>query len=211
MARRTSSIPAGGRFLPHTSREQLKTMHRQERDPKAASRLLAYIKRKEGMSIRTICRDMNRSYSTIRDWLLRAVMAGVAFRYDEKRKGLPCRLDADQLADLCEDLVCGPQECGFRSGVWTAPLAARHVRQKYGVTYTTRGMQHLMHRIALPCRHPRPEYPKAATESEKREFKKSRGHGAASRGAGIHDPVRRRVHAYSDGTRTTGGILRART
>jgi len=68
-----SSIPAGKHFLPGTTAESMRAKHRDEEDPKAAERLLAYIMRKKGMSIRQICAALNRPYSTVRDWLVRAV------------------------------------------------------------------------------------------------------------------------------------------
>jgi len=77
-----SSIPAGKHFLPGTTAESMRAKHRDEEDPKAAERLLAYIMRKKGMSIRQICAALNRPYSTVRDWLVRAVQAGVGGRYD---------------------------------------------------------------------------------------------------------------------------------
>ena len=59
-----SSIPAGARFLPGLSSASLRRMNREETDPKAAARLLAYAMRKEGKSMRQIGNALNRSYST---------------------------------------------------------------------------------------------------------------------------------------------------
>lgn len=58
-------MPSGDGFMSGTSLEDLRQMHKTERDHKAASRLLASIKRKEGMSIRDIVASMERSYTTI--------------------------------------------------------------------------------------------------------------------------------------------------
>ena len=77
-----SQIPADKRFLAGISSERLRAIHKEEKDPKAADRLLAYAMRKEGMSIRQICGALNRSYSTVRDWLMRAMQMGPDGRYD---------------------------------------------------------------------------------------------------------------------------------
>jgi len=88
-----------------------------EEDPKAVERLLVYIMRREGKSIRQICAALNRPYSTVRDWLIRAVQAGVGGRYDIAIPGTEGRLNREQLGQLKEDLVAGPQSCGVEYGM----------------------------------------------------------------------------------------------
>ena len=168
----TEKLPAGSRFLPGTSRIYLQECHRREANPKAATRLLAYIMRKDGMSIRQICGALNRPYTTVREWPVRAAQRGITGRYSDKIPGMPCRLDNGQLEQLREDLIAGPRSCGFESGVWTALLAAEHVRRMYKKEYSARGMQHLLHRIGFTSRRPRPRHPKSASESERKAFKK---------------------------------------
>ncbi len=167
-----SAIPADRRFLSGVSSVRLRSMHKKETDPRAAARLLAYAMRKEGMSIRQICRALNRSYSTVRDWLVRAAQLGTYGRYDIKNKGAPNKLDPEQTKQLRADLLAGPRSCGFESGVWTAPLLAAHIRKKFGVQYATVSIYDILHRMGFSCRKPRPKHPKSASESEKKEFKK---------------------------------------
>ena len=166
------SLPTGGEFLYGVSVKQLQKLQKNETDPKAAKRLLVFIKRKEGMSIRGICALMNMSYTSVRNWLLRAVYMGIKGRYDEMRPGMECKLDDSQLERLRADLIDGPQKCGFNSGAWTARLVAIHVKKKYDVTYTYGGMYDLLKRIGFSCRKPRPKHPKSASKSEQKVFKK---------------------------------------
>ena len=49
-------LPTGSKFLPHTSRNKLAKMQKEETDPKAQMRLLMCIARKDGKSIRQIAR-----------------------------------------------------------------------------------------------------------------------------------------------------------
>jgi len=167
-----SSIPAGRDFLPGNTAGSMRAKHRDEEDPKAAERLLAYIMRKDGKSIRQICAALNRPYPAVRDWLVRAVQAGVGGRYDIAIPGTEGRLDPEQLGRLKEDLVAGPQSCGFESGTWTARLVAEHVRRRFGVQYRTVSMYDILHRLGFSWRKPRPRHPKSASESGKRAFKK---------------------------------------
>jgi len=167
-----SSIPAGKHFLPGNTAESMRRKQLDEADPKAAERLLAYIMRKEGRSIRQICASLNRSYSTVRGWLIRAVQAGVGGRYDIAIPGTTGRLDPAQLGQLKKDLVAGPQSCGFESGTWTARLVAEHVRRKFGVEYKTVSIYDILHRLGFSYKKPRPRHPKSASKPAKRAFKK---------------------------------------
>ncbi len=172
-----SSIPTGGMFLPNTRMSYLRQCHRDEEDPKAATRLLAYMHRKEGRSIRQTGRLLNRPYATVHRWLLHAVEGGgISGRHDAAPPGAPCRLDASQLRELRADLVAGPRRCGLESGAWTAPLVVRHVQDRFGVRYSDRGMYDLLARLGFSWRKPRPRRPKPASESAKAEFKKSGWH-----------------------------------
>ena len=108
-------------------------MHGKEGDPKAAARLLAYMHRKQGRSIRAICGMPGEPYSTVRGWPVRAVQVGVSGRHGIRNKGAPAKLDPAQTGQLRADLVAGPGECGSGSCTWTAPLIIGHVRKRFGV------------------------------------------------------------------------------
>ncbi len=165
-------VPKGKKFLSGISRARLLEMRKTEKDPKAADRLLAFALRKEGKSIRDIGKVFGKQYSTIRDWLLRAVQVGLAGRYDLVHDGAPCRLDPEQLEQLHADLLAGPTGCGFESGAWTAPLVAIHVKKRFGVDYAPVSMYDILHKIGYSCRKPRPKHPKSATKPRKRAYKK---------------------------------------
>ena len=154
-----SMMQAGSTFLPCTSKTRLQRCHRKEADPKARDRLLAFIMRKDSLPTRRIATRLNRPYSTVRLWLLRAAQMGVLGRYDERRAGKPCRLSSKQLAQLRGELIAGPQQNGFESGVWTCRIAAEHVRRKYGVQRKERGMRDLLVRLGFSCKKPRTKTP----------------------------------------------------
>ncbi len=52
--------------------------------------------RKEDLSIRQIASPTNRSYSTVRDWLVRVRNGRLHRRYDNHNGGHPYRLDRSQ-------------------------------------------------------------------------------------------------------------------
>ena len=123
-------VPKGDQFLPDVSIDELRELHKKEKNTKAQGRLLAYIARKDGSSVRAIARSLNRSTTTIYDWLARAA-DGLDRLYDIKRPGPARRLTAEQLAELKADLIAEPQRHGFESGMWTGKLVIRHVLDKY--------------------------------------------------------------------------------
>ncbi len=167
-----TAMPTGRGFLPKTGAGHLGKIHRTETDPKAHARLLAYVMRKEGAPMRQIGGALNRPYSTVRGWLMRAMQMGTRGRHDERRPGAPPKLDGPQLGQLKKDLLAGSQ--GFGSGLWTARLLAVHIERRFGVRYGTSGIYEMLHRIGFSRQTPRPRHPKPASESERREFKKSK-------------------------------------
>ena len=68
--------------MPNVSRKQLLRSIRGEKDPAARDRMLACLHRKDGCSIRRICKIMVRPYSTVRDWLWRIQDGGFRSRHD---------------------------------------------------------------------------------------------------------------------------------
>ena len=156
-----SSIPAGSKFLPGISATRLRSIQKNEKDPKAAIRLLVYAMRKEGKSMRYIGNSLNKPYSTIRDWLVRAMQLGVNGRYDILNDGAPCKMNPEQIEQLRADLIAGPHSCGFESEVWTAPLLAQHIDKKFGVQYATVSMYDILHRMGFSYTKPHPGHPNA--------------------------------------------------
>ena len=162
--------PTGDQFLPEISIEKLRELHKNEKNPKARDRLLAYMARKNGDTIDHIAKSLRRGTGTIHDWLAKA-NSSLDRLYDIKRQGPARRLTGEQLAELKEDLIAGPQANGFESSSWTGKMMARHVKNKYDISYVPRTMQELM--LEMGLRPVRPKRPKAAPEEKRKALKKS--------------------------------------
>ena len=145
------------KFLPSISIDELKALRKAERDTKARDRLPVYMARKRGDSIRKIADDFGSTYSTIRDWLLRA-KGGLDRLHDTRRLSPPRRLDAAHLAGIREDLLAEPRKLGFGTDMWTGKILAEHIRRKYGITFVPRTMQTLMHEMGFRHLKPRPRH-----------------------------------------------------
>ena len=166
-------LPKGNDFMPDVTIETIRKMRKKEKNANASLRLQASFFRKKGYSLRKIGDILDTSFGTVADWLRRMHKMGLEGRYHSPRPGAECKLNHIQLDELMQDLIAGPSNCGFESGMWTAPLVIAHVRNKYHIEYKVSGMLCLLHRMGFSWRKARPRHPKAPDEEEIKEFKKS--------------------------------------
>jgi transposase len=81
-------------------------------------------------------------------------------------QGLPCRLDAGQLARLAKELERGPAAHGWvEDQRWTLARIAVLIHRLFGVSYTLKGVSLLLHRMGFS-----PQVPahRAAERDEKK-------------------------------------------
>ncbi len=182
MARPAIKAKRGPGYLPNTPMAYLKRCHR-KKDIRAYDRLSAYMQRKEGKTVAEIASIVNRSKSTVHNWLVRAQEEGIRARHERGGRGRKCRLDGAQLKQISADLDGGPEMCDFESGQWNADLARQHVKEKFGVEYTKSGMRDIMKGRKFSWKKPRPENPGAASKKEQEEFKERAGELARKKAA----------------------------
>jgi len=173
-------LKPGSDFLGNMSASYLKKCHAKEKDPGARDRLMACILYKKGLSIRDMGKFLNRCYSTVREWLLRIRDGGLRNRHDQRREGRACMLDARQKRQLVSDIEAGPEKCGFDTALWTSKTVRIHIKRKFGVDYSIRGVQDLLPRIGLSWTKARPAHPKSASKTAQKAFKKKPGGRYAS-------------------------------
>ena len=168
----SKKIPSEGAFLPGVGVGKLKKLLRKAKTKKEATRLQACIKRKKGKSISAISRDIEVPYATVYRQLLQIARGGLDALPDKEKPGAPCRLDKRQRRQLYTIVSKSPKKYGFEGGVWTAKRLITVAKDRFGVEYTERGMQLLLHRIGLASRTPRPRHPKAASAKAKAAYKR---------------------------------------
>ena len=68
----------------------------------------------------------------------------------EGRRGNPCKLDEEQIAQLLAALDAGPAAYGWEQDQrWTLARVAALVMRLFGVSYTPRGVSFLLHRLGF--------------------------------------------------------------
>ena len=129
-------VPKRDQFLPDAGIGELRMLHK-EANAKARDRLPACMARKDGGPVQAVGRSLNRAITTACDRPAGAE-GGPGRPCDTGRPGPARKLTAEQLAELKEDPMAGPQAHGFGSSLWTGRLVARHVPRKYGVRHVPR-------------------------------------------------------------------------
>ena len=126
------TLESGSRFLPSVSRKQLVRSIREEKDPVARDRMLACLHRKEGWSIRRICKIMVRPYSTMRDWLWRMQEGGIRCRHDKERGRRKCKIPKEVFRAVRRWVKKEPSDFKFESGSWQLNLLLEMIRERFG-------------------------------------------------------------------------------
>ncbi len=144
------------RFLPKVNMARLCDMHRKEKDPKAQSRLVVCIQRKQGKTIAEISKGLNIPRSTVTNWIRNIEKNGLNKRCDIKNKGAACKLTKRQIKALERDLEAGPAAIGLGSGAWTIPLIRTHIKKKFSVEYHVHSVWDLVNRLGFVYIKPRP-------------------------------------------------------
>ena len=94
-----------------------------------------------------------------------------------KAKGRERKMSAEQESELCE-VISGklPNDVGLEPFCnWTAPLACKFVKERFGVEFSERGMRDVFYRLQLS--YTRPTYTLAKADLAKQEEFKERLEG----------------------------------
>ena len=161
---RPIKVGSGKDFLPNTSMQSLLDCHKKETDPRSRDRLLAYMQRKDGKTLRVIARNTGRGMATIFRWLERAQNEGIRARYEREGRGRKSLLDESQKKQLISDLESGPEACGFENSHWSSMLVRVHIHNKFGVKYTKGGVLTLLAGLGFRWPKTRPKNPKSVSK-----------------------------------------------
>ena len=142
-------IQKGNKFLLDISKEELKKLYKNEKNAKAKLRLLASMKRKEGMSMDEIANSLQKPKTTIHDWLQRIENRGI--------KNI---------------LRNSPEEQDIPFTLWTTNLVQYIIMKNFNVELKVRQVRNIIKKINFTLQKPRPEN-KKANKKLREEFKKN--------------------------------------
>jgi len=174
-------LTKGDDFLPEFSVDELRQMHRQEKQAKTKLRLLVALKRKEGMAFDSIAAQLEMKRITVNKMLHRFQERGISAKEDEKRSGRPKELNGVQLKNLRKRLITGPRK--GQNPLWTTKMVMGCVEKKYGKKYTARHMRRLLRELGFSVQKPRPRHYQTDLELQA-HFKKTSGKPSENTGRG---------------------------
>ena len=135
-------------------------------DLRAWRRATAVLLCLDGLRIAQICIQLGVHNSAVTKWLARYVSEGFAALSPRKAPGRKASLDAGQLEEVAELIEKGPVAAGFPSGIWTARLVAKLIKDRYGIEYSWKYVPELLHRMGFSVQRPRKLLSRADHEAQ---------------------------------------------
>ncbi len=172
-------LKSGHRFMPNVSTRKLTGAIEGEKDPTAKFGLLACRFRKNGYTIRKICRELGMPYSTVRDWLVRMSKRGLKGRFSRRRVGRSGKLPRCLFGTVRKWLLREPNKYGFESGSWQLNMILEMIKKEFGIGCKIRTLRRKLRRIRFSWRKCRYVPYKSASKEVQEEFKQVAGGKAA--------------------------------
>ncbi len=153
------------------SSEQLRRRARRERDGRVSARLIAIANALDGMDRASAARLAGMDRQTLRDWVHRYNVAGIAGLCDRPKPGRTPKLSEGQMASLKAIVLAGPDPAVDRIGRCRIVDLCRYVEERWEVRYSETGMLRLLWSLDLSHRKTRPRHPQS-DEKAQQAFKK---------------------------------------
>lgn len=108
---------------------------------------------RRGVSKSEVARQLGVARQTVAAWEKRLAEGGKgALKRGEL--GRPRQLDARQEQELSKALIAGALMAGYPTELWTLARIGKLIAERFGVTYSTGHLWHLMRRLGFSCQKP---------------------------------------------------------
>ena len=101
---------------------------------------------------------------TIQRWVVLFLALGAKGLKPEKSPGRPSRLTKTQKKELYDQIIAGPEECGYHTGIWTCAIIQEHIQKQFGVAYSVFYINQLLRNLGLS--HIKPKFCYSASKPE---------------------------------------------
>src|SRR5258708_3938155 len=119
------------------------------RDEMESRRLMAAQDLQRGLTQSQVSRKFGVSRTTASRWHRALSGRGVESLRKRRAPGRPCRLTAQQLAEVTGIYQAGPRAAGFDTDRWTTIRFAQAIDARFGVRYDPDHAGRIMHRLGL--------------------------------------------------------------
>ena len=113
----------------------------------------------KGMTDADIAKKLDYSIQWVKKWIGRYKRSGFNGLRDQMRSGAPMKLTEDQVMELYQQVLKGPDEKDILARYRISDLKVI-ISSRWGIDYTIGGLHALMKRMKLSHVTPRPHHPK---------------------------------------------------
>jgi transposase len=125
--------------------------------------ILGYI---EGRSVIEMARDLGKARGSLNRWLRCYEANGVQGLRTGTAPGPMPKLTAEQQANLVRIIEDGPQQAGYQTGVWTGPMIADLIAERFGHRYHNHAVPRLLNQLGFSLQRPRKRLARADAEAQ---------------------------------------------
>lgn len=125
--------------------------------------VLGYI---EGRRVIEMAKELDVTRGAINRWLGWYEAEGVAGLVTGKAPGAAPKLTDFQRQLLGAIIEGGPEAAGYASGVWTGPMIADLIQQRFGVRYHNHHVPRLLNTLGFSVQRPRKRLARADAEAQ---------------------------------------------
>lgn len=125
--------------------------------------ILGYI---EGRSVIDMAREYDVNRSSINRWMGWYNAMGVNGLETGVPPGATPRLSEEQTHELIQLIETGPISAGYSSGVWTGPMIADLIEERFGVRYHNHHIPRLLHKLGFSVQRPRKRLARADSDAQ---------------------------------------------
>jgi len=156
--------------------DNLVELYKKERKTKLKERYQALYLMIELQNCTKVAELIKKSRNTVQAWVKLFNEGGLEAITPGSPPGRPSRLSDEQKEELKLDVMTHPRELGYDFSNWEGKSVAEHVYIKFGVSFSVRAAQKLLHTLGFSLQRPRYKFPKADPEKQEefiRELKKN--------------------------------------
>ena len=122
---------------------------------RVAKRIHAVLLNSQGRSSGQLAELLHAPRSRVSAWLSDYESHGMEGLLEGFRPGRPARITDAQIKVLYDIIESGPVAYGLDSGLWTSPMAARIIRDEFGLSFHPGHVRKLLHQIGFSVQRPR--------------------------------------------------------
>jgi transposase len=145
--------------IKNYSSEQIKAFIDNDNKHKVGIRLYAVYQVSKGKSSRSLEELYNTSFRQICNWVERFDREGIEGLRDKPRSGRRPRLTEVQGQDLQSVLLRSPEEFGYNTASWSAPLVRDYIQKEYQVEYKHANIYNLLRKLGFSYQRAKGIYP----------------------------------------------------